>query len=140
MSSTLTRETVDAVSYFKAKLEFEVGPFGIDQLIKDKTAVKIIDLRIPEAYAKSHIPGALNVSYEELPKHLSQLNKEELTVVYCYNITCHLSAKAALYLAEQGYKVKELYGGFDDYVQRGLTVEGKTEASSCASTKHSSCG
>jgi rhodanese-related sulfurtransferase len=138
MSTTLTRESVDAVSYFKAKLEFEVGPFGVDQLIKDKTAVKIIDLRIPEAYAKSHIPGALNISYEELPKQLSQLHKDELTVVYCYNITCHLAAKAALYLAEQGYKVKELAGGFDDYVQRGLKVEGKAEASAC-STKHSTC-
>jgi len=140
MSATLTRETVDAVSYFKAKLEYEVGPFGIDQLIKDKEAVKIIDLRIPEAYAKSHIPGALNISYDELPKHLSELKKEHLTVVYCYNITCHLSAKAALYLAEQGYKVKELHGGFDDYVSRGLAVEGKAEAHSCSTTKGSSCG
>jgi rhodanese-related sulfurtransferase len=144
MSTTLNRETTDAVQHFKAKLEFEIGPFGVNTHLSNRDPVRIIDLRTPEAYAKGHVPRSLNVRYEELGKHLSNLKKEETTIVYCYSITCNLSTKAALYLAEQGYKVKEMIGGWQEWVNAGLDKEEKshekTQASSCSTTKGSSCG
>jgi len=101
--------------------------------------VKIIDLRDPESFAKGNIPTSLNVQFEELPKYLSNLKKDETTVVYCYRITCLLATKAALYLAEQGYKVQELIGGYQEWQNAGFVDEIKS-ASSCSSTKGSSCG
>jgi rhodanese-related sulfurtransferase len=137
--NTLTKQTAEAVRFFEAKLAFELGPIGLQQHIKNHEPVQIIDLRTPELYAKGHVPGALNVSFDELEKKLPSLNKDTTTVVYCYDIVCHLSSKAALLLAEKGYRVQELVGGWAEWEKHGLQVEGKTEASSCASTKHS-CG
>jgi rhodanese-related sulfurtransferase len=138
MSVTLSREsTVSAASFFKAKLEYEVGPHTVADALKAKEPWKIIDLRTPEIFAKGHIPGAVNVQIGELGKFASQLNKDETLVVYCYNITCRLATRAALQLAEERFKVKELFGGYQEYVNAGLAEE--TQAVSCSTAKGSSC-
>lgn len=139
-TETLTKDTAKAVDFFEAKLAFEIGPIGIKNALEAKEKIQIVDLRTPEFYAKGHVPTAINIGYDQLEANLSKLDKDVTTVVYCYNITCHLAAKGALFLAKKGYKVKELVGGYNDYVAANLPVEGKAEASSCSSTKHSSCG
>ena len=138
-AQTLSKEAAQAVQYFESKLAFEIGPVGLHYALKDKEPIQIIDLRTPELYAKGHIPGAINLAYEDLEKSLNKLSKDKTTVVYCYDIVCHLAAKAALLLAKKGYKVKELYGGWQDWIEHDLKVEGKAEHSSCSSS-HSSCG
>jgi rhodanese-related sulfurtransferase len=139
MSVTLTKETTEAAKFFEAKLAFETGPVGLNQLITNKEKVQIIDLRTTELFNKGHVPTAVNVQYDELEAYLPKLNKDVNTVVYCYDITCHLSTKGALLLAQKGYRVQELLGGFNAFAEKGYTVEGKSEASSCSSTKNS-CG
>jgi len=147
-TETLTKEAAQAVEYFEKKLAFEIGPVGLKYALQNKEPLTIVDLRTPELFAQSHVPGAINLSYEELEKTApspsanvwggtSQLSKERTTVVYCYGITCHLAAKAALLIAKKGFPVKELYGGFDSWAEAELPVEGKqAKGSSC----HSSCG
>ena len=138
-AGTLTKQTTEqAINFFEAKLAFETGPVPLNNQINNNEKVQIIDLRTPELYAKGHIPTAINVSYDELEQHLPKLNKEVTTVVYCYDLTCALSTKAALLLAKKGYPVKELVGGFNTWVEKEYKVEGKSEASSCSSHK-SSC-
>ena len=140
MTATLTKETTEAAKFFEAKLAFETGPVGLNNSIKNNEKIQVIDLRTPELFAKGHVPTAINVSYEQLESHLPKLNKEVTTIVYCYDITCHLSTKAAMFLAQKGYKVQELLGGFNEWVAKDFKVEGKSEASSCSSHKGSSCG
>lgn len=132
---TLSREQTEAIKYFEAKLAFEIGPIGVKYARQNGEKLQIIDLRTPELFAKGHVPGAVNILFDDLEKNLTKLDKNTTTVVYCYDITCHLAAKAALLLAQKGYKVKELSGGFQDYVAHDLEVEGK--ASSCSA---GSCG
>ncbi|HEY9871552.1 MAG TPA: rhodanese-like domain-containing protein [Candidatus Obscuribacterales bacterium] len=140
MTQTLTKELERAVEHFQNKLAFETGPIELKYEIEKNAPLQIIDLRAPELFEKGHIPGAVNVSLEDLEAYLPKLSKDKTTIVYCYNISCHLSTKAALALAKKGYPVKELFGGWEDWVQRSLPVEGKAEASSCASTKSSCAG
>jgi rhodanese-related sulfurtransferase len=141
MSTTLNREATSAVSFFKSKLEFEIGPYGAIELAKNDPSAKIIDLRIPELFAKGHVKGAVNVQYDELPKFKSQLKQDETVVVYCYDITCNLATRAALYLAEQGFKVKELVGGYEEYAKKEAYLKEKDiQPSSCSTSKGSSCG
>jgi len=135
-TETVSKEAACAVEHFEAKLAFETGPIGLQHLLKDGQPVQIIDLRTPEFYAQGHIPGAINLLYENLEKETAKLSKDKINVVYCYDITCHLSTKAALWLAQKGYKVKELIGGWQSWVEHELPVEGKAKASSCGS----SCG
>jgi rhodanese-related sulfurtransferase len=43
--------------------------------------------------------------------------------LYCYNATCHLAAQAALKLLDAGYKVVEVEGGWQDWLDKGQEVE-----------------
>jgi len=139
MSTTLSREATTAVSFFKAKLEFEAGPYAVAEAIKSKEPVKIIDLRTPELFAKGHVPGAVNVQIEDLPKFKSEIKQNETAIVYCYNITCALATRAALLLAEEGVKVKELVGGYEEYAKMEAYAKA-SQPSSCSTDKGSSCG
>lgn len=136
-TETLTKEAAKAAEYFENKLNYEYGPIGLKYAIQNKEALTIIDLRTPELYEKSHVPGALNISYEELEKSTDKVSRDTTAVVYCYGITCHLATKAALLLAKKGFKVKELFGGFDEYAAANLPTEGAETKSSCGT---SSCG
>lgn len=137
-TETLSKETAQAIAFFEAKLNLEIGPVGLHYALKNKESMDIVDLRTPELFAKSHIPSAINLAYEELEKNLNKLHKDRTIVVYCYDHVCNLSAKAALLLAKKGYKVKELVGGFDQWSKHELKIEGEG-ATSCSSSK-SSCG
>ena len=135
-TETLSKEAALAAAYFEQKLAFEIGPVELKMGAERGEKYQIIDLRVADVYNKGHIPGAQNVLIENLESHLSKLNPEVTTVVYCYDILCHLSAKAALLVAKKGYKVRELSGGWQGWVEREFKVEGESTKSSCSS----SCG
>lgn len=101
-----------AEDFFSEKLAFTLGPVELKKMIEDKK-VKVLDVRAKEVYDEGHIPEAISVPKEELPEKLSELSKDALYVVYCYNQQCHLGAAAALILAKNGFHVMELEGGFD---------------------------
>lgn len=131
-TATITEYKQDqAIAHFEQKLAFEVGPIGLANQIQNKTAVQIVDLRTPELYAKSHVPNAINLSYENLEAGKFELDQKTPVVVYCYDIVCNLSTKAALLLAKKGYQAKELVGGFADWEQHTLPVEKKAGGSCC---------
>lgn len=131
MSTTLNRNT--AVEYFRQKLEFEVGPVELKMLLEQGEPLQIIDLRTPELYKEGHVPKAVLADFKNnFEQFITKLDKDITTIVYCYNITCHLSAKAALYLAERGYKVRELIGGFDKWAQANFETQKGTASCSTA--------
>lgn len=131
MSTTVTKNS-PAVEYFKAKLEFEVGPVELKAILERGEQVQVVDLRTADLYKEAHVPKALNADFNHFEQFITGLDKDVTTVVYCYNITCHLSAKAALYLAERGYKVRELAGGWDKWVEAGFETQSGVKSSSCS--------
>ena len=134
MSTTLNRNTA-AVEHFRHKLEFEIGPVELKMLLEQGEEVQIVDLRTPELYKEGHVPKAVLADFKNgFEEFITKLEKDVTTVVYCYNITCHLSTKAALLLAKKGYPVKELIGGFNSYAEAELPIEGKKHGSSCGSS------
>src|SRR5690606_12329378 len=54
---------------------------------------------------------------------LSALDRNATLYVYCYTPTCHLAAEAALELTAQGYRVVEVEGGWERWVQDGFSIE-----------------
>ncbi len=111
-----------ARKYFADKLMYTCGPANVKRWIDDKEKFRIIDVRQPEHYNKSHIPGAINLPREKWGT-FEGLDKETLNVVYCYSMSCHLAAEACLYFSESGYSVSELIGGFDEWEDYKLPVE-----------------
>ena len=97
--------------YFKKALAFTLGPVELKELA-EKNNIKIIDVRDRADYEIAHIPQAISIPYMEILNRLNELNKEETTVVYCYNQQCHLGLRACLKLADYGYPCMHLDGGF----------------------------
>lgn len=109
-----------AVEYFSQDLTFETGPF---QVYEAAEPLQIIDLRSRADYEIGHVPKAVNIDLDDLSAHLEQLDRSVIVVVYCYNVGCTLAARAAIILAEDGFTVKRLFGGWEEYLHRKLPVE-----------------
>ena len=112
-----------SVNYFRAKMDFTLGPAELEHLIRDRADVMIVDVRTEADYRKGHIPGAVNVPKARWDSFtgLSQLRR---IVMYCYSQQCHLATEACLKFALKGFRVMELEGGMDAWRQFGYQVEG----------------
>ena len=63
-----------------------VNPQTVLQLIQDKQAPLILDVRTAGEFAQGHVPGAINISYELLPaSHQLDNNKEQDIIIYCHS-------------------------------------------------------
>ena len=111
--------------YFEAKLAAELGPHNVKRLLDlgGQDRPLLVDVRARDGYAEGHLPGAVNIPFEELPARLRELPKQRELVVYCWDTTCILSTKAAYILASKGYRVKEMIGGIDVWKASGFPVE-----------------
>lgn len=83
----------------------------------------LIDLRDRNEYRKEHIPGAICIPYAELPNNMRQLRnwtvqckkrfgRSEI-ILYCDR--GNTSIRAARDLYNQGFQVKNVYGGISSY-------------------------
>lgn len=119
-------EPTEAKKFFDKKIKFTLGPAEVDHYLKEKTPFNIIDVRASDDFAKGHVPGAVNLP-EDKWETFKGLSKDKPNVVYCYNIVCHLAAKAASLFAENGYPVLEMEGGYEFWKEMELEEE-KSEA------------
>lgn len=100
-----------AQCFFSKLLAFTLGPVELKELM-DEENVRVVDVRRVEDYEVSHIPSAISIPCDEMDKNLDKLSKDGVTVVYSYSCECSLAARAALTLADYGYPVMLLTGGF----------------------------
>lgn len=75
--------------------------------------VLIIDLRDLDEYDMGHIPGAVNIPYEDLDSYKDRLNRRQQLIFYCDR--GNISLLAARDLMKFGYNIKSLYGGIKAY-------------------------
>lgn len=61
-----------------------ITPVSVERLVSQGFAGVILDVRLPEEFADSHIPQALNMPHELLKEHLATLGKTNTPLlVYC---------------------------------------------------------
>ena len=101
----------NAVRYFQDKLAYETSAREVVAAVKAGDKMTIVDVRRAEAYNKGHIVDALNLSLDDLANASRTLDTAKLT-------------RAALSLASQGFRVRELLGGFEYWMRMGLSIEG----------------
>ena len=101
----------EAQNYFARILAFTLGPVELKTLTEENEVI-LVDVRRSEDYEISHIPGTISIPKDDIEDNLDKLSKDKINVVYCYNQQCHLGAKAALIMADYGYPVMLLDGGF----------------------------
>lgn len=101
----------------------------------DAKAGTIIDAREPVDYKAGHIPGAINLPYDEVvtdPERLERFDPEgKPIIVYCGGTTCELSMNLGFALVSAGKKrVLVFTGGWPEWstsgfpIAKGATPEG----------------
>lgn len=79
----------------------------------------IIDLRETNDYKRGHIPTAVNIPYLEFENCKGSIPLDRLIILYCDR--GNLSLLLARELSNEGYLVKNIYGGIRAY--RGQLVQ-----------------
>jgi rhodanese-related sulfurtransferase len=98
----------------------------------DAKAATIVDAREPADYAEGHIPGAINLPYDEVVTDGERLEKFDPKgkpiIVYCGGGTCELSMNLGFALVNAGKKKVLVYmGGWPEWSTSGNPIaKGKT--------------
>ena len=83
----------------------------------------VVDVRGPNAFAKGHVKGAINISHRDMTaSRMAEYPKDKLFVVYCAGPHCNGANKAALRLARLGLPVKMMIGGVTGWIDEGFTL------------------
>lgn len=110
--------------YFAVKLAAELGPHNLKRLLDaGATDIIVLDVRTRGGFRAGHIPGAINIPFEELPARLGELPKKKELITYCWNATCILCTKASYVLASKGFRTKEMIGGIEEWGKAGFPIE-----------------
>lgn len=75
----------------------------------------VLDVRTPKEYSFGCFDNAINIPVDELRDNMSKLNKEKVIYVYCKTgVRSYISCRI---LMQNGYKVKNIMGGYNLYKQ-----------------------
>jgi rhodanese-related sulfurtransferase len=113
-----------AAGHFGAKLAFETDCADVHEALRRaEPGFVLLETRGPEAYARGHVPGALNLPHRAITEEaLAAWPAETLFVVYCAGPHCNGADRAALRLARLGRRVKTMPGGMAGWTAEGFPV------------------
>jgi rhodanese-related sulfurtransferase len=99
----------------------------LQQRLERGDELVLVDALAPMSYARSHLPGAINLPpdwvADRAPMRIPEFETE--IVVYCSDADCDISVIVAERLLELGYRnVRHYAGGKSDWVESGLPLEG----------------
>ncbi|REE59287.1 rhodanese-related sulfurtransferase [Streptomyces sp. 3212.3] len=114
-----------AAAHFRASLAFHTDVSDVaSALATGDPGFVLLDSRSTAAWDQGHIPGALHLPTALVPEQAERLLDKSVPVVtYCWGPGCNGAARAALALAELGFSVKEMLGGFEYWAREGLEFE-----------------
>ncbi|HEX3750842.1 MAG TPA: rhodanese-like domain-containing protein [Streptosporangiaceae bacterium] len=115
----------DAVAFFTARLTFQADVSDVHACLESGSpGFVLIDSRSEPAWRQGHIPGARHLPTAEIPARAGQLLDLAVPVItYCWGPGCNGATRAALALAQLGYRVKEMIGGIEYWIREGFAVE-----------------
>jgi|GEM_PF-1940454 len=118
----------DVLAIFEERVDIPVLPVDDSFQIFQEKAAHFIDARDPEEFAAGHIPGAVNIPYDQmtLPPYsqaISRLDKNGRIVVYCNTHICSVSYTCAENLMYLGYNHVVIAEGYMLWAERGYPVE-----------------
>ena len=113
-----------AAEHFAGKLAFEADCADVRAALEAGDAgFVLLEARGPDAYARGHVPGALNLPHRAITEEaLAAWPADTLFVVYCAGPHCNGADRAALRLARLGRRVKTMPGGMAGWAAEGFPV------------------
>ncbi|MCZ8140926.1 MAG: rhodanese-like domain-containing protein [Acetobacteraceae bacterium] len=117
--------TIEQMAHYQSKLAFEMDSWDLHVALSNNEALVVVDGRSEAAFAKEHIPGAINLPHRGISTLSTEaLDKSKTYICYCDGIGCNGSTKTALKLLTLGFKVRELIGGLDWWKRDGYQTAG----------------
>lgn len=115
----------DQIRFYADKLAYEIDPADLHALLTANAAVVVVDARSADAYAREHIPGAVNIPHRTMAAATTAtVPRDALVVTYCDGIGCNASTKGALNMTRLEFRVRELIGGLDWWKRDGYPTAG----------------
>lgn len=100
-----------------------ISPSELNARRASTTAPVVIDVRTPAEFATGHIPGSLNIPFDQVAKRIAEIDAPNGVALYCMLGPRARKGEAAL--LEAGYtSVLHLEGGLSAWKGAGLPVEG----------------
>ena len=111
-----------AAEHFASRLSFETDCADVhESLSGGPVDFVLLDVRGPNAYARAHVPGALNLPHRHITaERMAEWPQGTLFVVYCAGPHCNGADRAALRLATLGRPVKIMLGGITGWADEGF--------------------
>ncbi len=100
-----------------------VDAMKASQMLAEKPAPVLIDVREPVEYKQGHVAGSRLIPLGELGGRLSEIPNDKRILVIC--ATGSRSSAAARQLVKAGYDVTNVSGGMMGWVRQGLPVKSK---------------
>ncbi|ASN22734.1 sulfurtransferase [Streptomyces pluripotens] len=116
----------EAAAHFRASLRLYADASDVAAALAadGDPGFVMLDSRSTESWDQGHIPGAVHLPTALIPEEAEGLLDKSVPVVtYCWGPGCNGATRAALALAELGYQVKEMLGGFEYWAREGFPYE-----------------
>ena len=102
----------------------------LERLDDGKKAPYVLDVRTTEEFVAGHVPGAVNIPYDQVASRLAEVPKDRDVVLYCRS--GRRAQLAAEVLVENGYaRLEHLQGDMPAWVEQGRPVEKPRDAAAC---------
>jgi hydroxyacylglutathione hydrolase len=111
--------TLSAGSFATAGVD-EISPIRAHRLVESQAAT-VVDVRTCAEFANGHLPGALHIPYTHLRARMAEIDRSRPVLCYCRS--GNRSARAAAFLAREGFTAYNMRGGYWPYAGRGFAVE-----------------
>ena len=113
-----------AADHFARRLSLETDCWDVHESSSMGAAdFVLLDVRGPAAYARGHVPGALNLPHGKITaRRMEEWGPETLFVVYCAGPHCNGADRAALRLARLSRPVKLMIGGMTGWADEGFAI------------------
>ena len=99
-----------------------ISPAALQAQRDSGEAPVVIDVRTPEEYAAGHIPGAVNIPFDQVADRIDEVEAPHGVALYC--MVGPRARKGETALLAQGYDtVLHLEGGLAAWQASGLPVE-----------------
>ncbi|MBH5333698.1 rhodanese-like domain-containing protein [Streptomyces pactum] len=115
----------EAAAYFAARLAFHTDVADVHAAWQaGNPGFTVVDSRSRAAWEQGHLPGAVHLPTALVPERAAALLDPAVpVVVYCWGPGCDGATRAALALARQGHRVKEMLGGIEYWIREGFPVQ-----------------
>lgn len=83
----------------------------------------LIDARPEDEFRAGHLPGAVSLPVDTIPRRINELPMGKTIVTYCRGPVCVDADEASLLLSAYGYPVKRLEDGVGEWQMAGYLLE-----------------